>query len=90
MLSSCTSEIKTIAKHLSSPHEMWEALRARLNNQESQAACTRIRDSFGSARIGKEKKVGERFTACATTASSSQAPSMRLETKPSADTSTKH
>lgn len=60
ILSSCTSEIETIIKHLDSPHEMWETLRTRLN-QESQAARTRIRDRFDSARIGKEK-VGEYFT----------------------------
>ena len=62
ILSSCTSEIKTIIKHLDNPHEMWETLRTRLNNQESQAARTRIRDRFDSARIGKEEKVGEYFT----------------------------
>ena len=62
ILSSCTSEIKTIIKRLDSPHEMWEALRTRLNYQESQAARTRIRDCFDSARIDKEEKVGGYFT----------------------------
>ena len=62
ILSSCTNEIKTIIEHLDSPHEMWETLRTRLNNQESQAARTRIRDRFDSARVGKEEKVGEYFT----------------------------
>ena len=56
ILSSCTSEIKTIIKHLDCPHEVWETLRTRLNNQESQAARTRIRDRFDSARIGRESR----------------------------------